>query len=47
MSICAHNIRTDKSPVYGDGFRASLEAFQRMGLPALLSYVRQHSALPA
>ena len=45
-SICTHHIRTDQSPVYGDGFRACLEAFQRMGLPGLLGYVRQHSALP-
>ena len=40
-SFCSNHIRTDRSPVYGDGFRAALECFQNMGLPRLLEHVRQ------
>lgn len=41
-----HAIRTDRSRVYGDGFRAALDAFQRHGLPAVLAHVRQTGELP-
>ena len=46
LSLCAHSIRTDKSPVYGDGFRAALDAFQEMGLPALVGHLKQHASFP-
>ncbi len=40
-SFAAHQIRSDPSPVYGGGARAALDAFQRLGLPALLAHVRK------
>ncbi len=46
-SFLAHQIRTDPSEVYGDGFRAALEAFQRFGLQTVLSHLRQAGKLPA
>ena len=42
MSYCAHQIRTEASPVYGDGFRAALENFQRFGLPEVVRHVKQN-----
>ena len=45
-SFFAHQIRTDPSPVYGGGLRAALDAFQRLGLPALLAHVRSTGAVP-
>jgi hypothetical protein len=33
--------------VYGEGFRAAHDAFQRHGLPAVLASVRQHARFPA
>ncbi|KAG2497855.1 hypothetical protein HYH03_004121 [Edaphochlamys debaryana] len=35
-----YEIRTDRSPVYGDGFREALEAFREQGLRPLLRTVR-------
>jgi len=32
--------------VYGGGARAALDAFQRLGLPALLAHVRSAGAFP-
>jgi len=45
-SFAAHQIRSDPSPVYGGGARAALDAFQRLGLPALLAHVRSAGAFP-
>jgi hypothetical protein len=45
-SYCSHQIQTDPSPVYGDGFRMALRAFQAFGLEALLSHVRLAGCLP-
>ena len=45
-SYFAHQIRTDPSPVYGEGFRAGLDAFQEHGLPAVLQAVASTGRLP-
>ncbi|KAK9790731.1 hypothetical protein WJX73_001972 [Symbiochloris irregularis] len=45
-SFCANHIRTDASPIYGDGFRAALECFQRTGLRPLLDHVQQTGRFP-
>ena len=45
-SYFAHQIRTDPSPVYGEGFRAALDAFQEHGLPAVLQAVASTGRLP-
>ncbi|EIE27209.1 hypothetical protein COCSUDRAFT_11485, partial [Coccomyxa subellipsoidea C-169] len=45
-SYFAHQIRTDRSHVYGDGFRAAHEAFQKHGLGATLASVRACGRLP-
>lgn len=45
-SYFAHQIRTDRSHVYGDGFRAAHEAFQKHGLGATLASVRAYGRLP-
>lgn len=45
-SYCSHQIQTDPSPVYGDGFRMALRAYQAFGLVALLSHVRLAGCLP-
>jgi hypothetical protein len=45
-SYFAHQIRTDASPVYGDGFRAAFEAFQKRGLRGVLDSVRVTGAVP-
>ncbi|CAL8462861.1 g2395 [Coccomyxa elongata] len=45
-SYFAHQIRTDTSLVYGDGFRAAHEAFQKHGLGATLASVRATGRLP-
>lgn len=42
----SHQIRTDTSPVYGDGFRAALELYQYRGLRALFDHVLRHRAWP-
>lgn len=46
-SFLGHQIRTDTSPVYGDGFRRALEAFQQRGLRALVEHVIAHGDWPA
>jgi hypothetical protein len=46
-SFFAHQIRTDTSYVYGEGFRAAHDAFQRHGLPAVLACVRAERRFPA
>jgi len=43
---CVHQIETDPSPVYGDGFRACLQAYGKFGLQAVLSHVRMTGCLP-
>ncbi|KAK9806813.1 hypothetical protein WJX72_003625 [[Myrmecia] bisecta] len=45
-SFFAHQIRTDTSPIYGDGFRGALDAFQKHGLPDTLACVRRTGTLP-
>jgi hypothetical protein len=45
-SYFAHQIRTDPSVVYGDGFRAAHDAFQMHGLKATLQHVVQTGTLP-
>jgi len=47
VSYCEHQIRTDKSSIYGDGFRAAFESFQRMGLPSLVRHAQQTGGFPA
>lgn len=42
-----HQIRSDTSVVYGDGFRLAHEAFQLHGLAPLVQHVRQTGAFPA
>lgn len=46
QSYLAHEIRTDRSEVYGDGFRLAFEAFQAHGLPAVLAHVKATGVLP-
>ena len=46
MSYFAHQIRSDPSPVYGEGFRAAHESFQRHGLRAVLDSVRATGSIP-
>ena len=45
-AFLGHQIRTDASEVYGEGFRDALDAFQRVGLPAVLAHVRTSGRLP-
>ena len=45
-SFLANQVRTDPSPVYGDGFRAALEAFQRFGLQTILAHLQHSGRLP-
>lgn len=45
-SFLAFQIRTDTSAVYGDGFRAAYEAFQLVGLQALIASVIKSGTLP-
>lgn len=45
-SFLGHQIRSDPSPVYGEGLRAALDAFQRVGLGAVLAHVGQTGGLP-
>ncbi len=46
-SYFAHQIRTDPSDVYGEGFRLALEAYQNLGqLPALIAHVEQTGQFP-
>ncbi|EFN54802.1 hypothetical protein CHLNCDRAFT_35770 [Chlorella variabilis] len=42
----AHQIRSDTSAIYGDGFRLAHEAFQAQGLPAVLAHVQRLGAFP-
>jgi hypothetical protein len=37
---------TSPDLIYGDGFRAVLEAYQRVGLPVLANHLGQHGKLP-
>jgi len=41
-----HQIRTDTSAVYGDGFRRALELYQLRGLRALFDHVLRARAWP-
>ena len=42
----AHQIRSDPSLVYGEGFRCAHAAFQTHGLAAVLEHVRATGAFP-
>jgi hypothetical protein len=42
----SYQIRTDTSPVYGDGFRRALELYQLRGLRALFDHVLTQKAWP-
>lgn len=39
-------MRTNTDKVYGDGFRAALEALQKYGLRNVLLHVKRHHFLP-
>lgn len=45
-SYYANQIRTHPSEIYGDGFKAALESFQRHGLRKTLLFVKKTGALP-
>jgi hypothetical protein len=45
-SYLAYQIRSDLSPIYGDGFRAAYEAFQGVGLKAVVESVLNTGKLP-
>ena len=45
-SYYTNQIRTHPSEIYGDGFKAALEAFQRHGLRKTLLCVKKTGALP-
>jgi hypothetical protein len=45
-SYLAYQIRSDLSPIYGDGFRAAYEAFQGVGLKAVVDSVLSTGKLP-
>ncbi|KAL0038652.1 hypothetical protein WJX79_001731 [Trebouxia sp. C0005] len=46
-SYFAHQIRTDPSSVYGDGFKLALEAYQNLrDLPALIAHVARTGQFP-
>ncbi|CAM9111070.1 unnamed protein product [Ascophyllum nodosum] len=42
----AHQIKTDVSPVYGDGFRKAKVAYDTVGLEALLHYIKHYHKFP-
>jgi hypothetical protein len=42
-----HQIENDPSPVYGDGFRAALQAYERTNsLQKLFDAIRHHGSFP-
>ncbi|GBF95244.1 hypothetical protein Rsub_08275 [Raphidocelis subcapitata] len=45
-SYLAHQVRSDPSPVYGDGFRRALELYQLRGLRPLLDHALSARAWP-
>jgi Protein DA1 len=45
-SYVSRGIRMHDSPVYGDGFRSALHAFQQHGLLAVLEHLRKHDTFP-
>jgi hypothetical protein len=45
-SFIGHQIRTDTSEVYGEGFRKALTAYQNLGLDTVLHHVIQSKTLP-
>ncbi len=42
----AHQIKTDVSPVYGDGFRKAKHAYDMLGLHMLLDHVKRYESFP-
>lgn len=41
-----HQVETDMSPVYGDGFRAGQQAVQKYGLRRTLDHIRMTGTFP-
>jgi Protein DA1 len=41
-----HSIATDRSPVYGDGFRAAKKCVDEVGLDVVFEHIRDHKRLP-
>ena len=41
-----HQIETDSSPAYGDGFRAGNQAVQKYGLKSTLDHIRLTGSFP-
>lgn len=46
LSYLTHQIRSDTSPVYGDGFRRALELYQIRGLRALFDHALRNRTWP-
>lgn len=42
----AHQIKTDVSTVYGDGFRKAKQAYDLLGLHMLLDHVKRYESFP-
>lgn len=45
-TLVSEQIRTDRSPVYGDGLRAALAAYKKHGLGSLLAHVKRYASFP-
>lgn len=41
-----HQVESDMSPVYGDGFRAGQQAIQKYGLRSTLDHIRMTGTFP-
>ena len=46
-SYFRHQIETDRSTVYGDGYREAVKCVQAVGLDIVLEYIRDQQALPS
>jgi len=46
VAYLEHQIRSDPSLTYGEGFRAAFESYQKVGLPSLICHVQQTGRLP-
>ena len=45
-SYFAHQIRTDPTSVYGDGFKLALEAYQNSDLPTVIAHAERTGRFP-
>lgn len=45
-SYFAHQIRTDPTSVYGDGFKLALEAYQESDLPTVIAHAERTGRFP-